>query len=437
MHSNAGQTLDPDGPDPRARSLAWYIGHLRRRWQGVSEDEVRGAYRTDDPVAPKQRLAFKVHMAARVPPFALEQILATSDHEAVARLRDTQGRRWRVRAIMHPAEPDRLRWAFITQEPPPGVVIRPAELSDGPALAALERRVPIIDGEVRRTYDRGEDYFVAAAVPNEHLVLVAEVDGVLSGMTSQVLHPARADGRLLRLAYLRHFRVDPGVQGRGVFSALNGMQGESAIPHCDAPWSLTGASNEAVDSRGMRLLMRSPVVQLCIDARAAARPLPLPRPPARDDATALAEFLARSVGPLELSRTWSSDDVVGRVEGVGVRYGWDRIALTEQAVLGVEKTPVTVETAGPGGTSIRREVMAFDIGAVPGQESQLLDLVRAWCSRLVDEGIDDLLMVVSNPALRRALEPLATRSTSFNLNHQFPVAADADVRGYFIDGMLF
>jgi hypothetical protein len=125
------------------------------------------------------------------------------------------------------------------------------------------------------------------------------------------------------------------------------------------------------------------------------------------------------------------------VEGVGVRYGWDRVALTEQGVLGVEKTPVTVETAGPGGTSIRREAMAFDVGAVPGQESQLLDLLRAWCARLVDEGIDDLLMVVSNPALRRALEPLATRSTSFNLNHQFSVAADADIRGYFIDGMLF
>jgi len=437
MHETAGHVLEPDGPDPRARSLAWYIGHLQRRWHGVSEDEVRRAYRTDDPVPPGQRLRFTSALAARVPPLELEQFLTVSDHEAIARLHDAQGRRWRVRAIMHPPEPDRLRWAFITQEPPPGVVIRPATPSDGPSLAALERRVPIVDGAVRRTYDRGHDYLAAAAVPDEHHVIVAEVDGVPSGMSSTVFHPARADRRLLRLAYARHLRVDPRVQGRGIFSALNGAGAENTVRHCDAPWSLTGTSNEVVDSKGMRNIMRSPVVQLCIDARTAATSLPLPRPPAHSDAEALAAFLEHTEGGLELSRPRSSDDVVARVEGVGARYGWDRIAFTEQALLGVAKTPVSVETAGPGGTSIRREVIAFDVAALPGQESQLVDLAHAWCSQLVEEGIDDLLITVSSPALRRVLEPLASRSTSFNLNHQFSVAADADARGYFIDGMLF
>jgi hypothetical protein len=81
--------------------------------------------------------------------------------------------------------------------------------------------------------------------------------------------------------------------------------------------------------------------------------------------------------------------------------------------------------------------VAFDVAALPGDESQIIDLVHAWCSRLADEGIDDLLITVSSPALRRVLEPLASRSTALNLNHQFSVAADADARRYFIDGMLF
>lgn len=437
MYEATGQVLELTGHDPRARALAWYLDHFRRRWHDASEDDVRMAYRSDDPIPPAQRLRVDRGLAEKVPPLDLDQVLAVSDHEAIARLHDAQGRRWRVRAIMHPPEPDRLRWAFLTQEPPPGVVIRPCAPSEGPALAALERRVPIVDGEVRRVYDRGGDYFAAAAVPDEHQVLGAEMDGALVGMYGQVRHPARAAGRLLRVAYLRHLRVDPRARGRGILSALVGASGESAVPRCDAPWSLTGASNDAVDRRGMQDSARSPAVQLRVDVRAAAKCVALPCPPSPADAEAIAAFLHRSMGALELSRPWAPEDVSARIETVGHRYGWDRLAFTGVALLGVERTPVTVETQSPAGISIRRQVLAFDVASLPGRESQLEGLVRAWCSRLAEEGVDDLLIMVSSPAVRRLLEPIASHTTSFNLNHDFAVASDAEARGYSIDGMLF
>jgi len=437
MHQTTDQVLELSGPDPRARALRWYLGHLRTGWQNAGEDDVRRAYRSDDPVPPAQRLRFAGDLAARVPALDLDGVAAIADHQAIARLHDAQGRGWRVRAIMHPPEPERLRWAFLTQEPPPGVVIRSATSADGPALAALERRVPVVDGAFRRTYDRGLDYFTAAAVADEHHEFVAETDGVLSGMASQVHHPTRAAGRLLRVAYARHVRVDPKVQGRGVFSALNGVAAESAIPYCDAPWSLTGMSNDAIDRRGMRNVARSPAVQLRVDVRSLSSPMPLPNPPSSADAEAIADFLAQGTRDLELSRPWSANEVCARVEGVGCRYGWDRLAFTGGALLGVERTPVTVKTEGPDGISVRREVLAFDVASVPGCESQIEDLVRAWCARLAEEGIDDLLITVGSPLLRQLLEPLASHSITFNLNHQFSVASDADERGYFIDGMLF
>jgi len=437
VYEATGESLDVDGPDPRARALRWYLGHMRRGWRDASEDDVRAAHRSDDAIPPAQRLRFVSDYARRLPPLEIDEIVAVSLHEGMARLHDEKGRRYRLRVLMHPPEPDRLRHAVLTQEPPSGTAIRLATPADGPALAELQRRVPVVDGAVRRTYDRGADYLVAATVADEQVVLVAEVDGVVCGMASQVYHSARAAGRLLRLAYIRHVRVDPAVQGRGVFSALNGAAAEYAIPHCDAPWSLTAIGNATVDNLGMRNIARSPVAQLRIDVRATARSTPLPPAPGPGEAKEIAAFLEKATGGLELSRPWGAAEVEARVGRVGPRYGWDRLAFAQGALVGIEGTPITVVTEGPEGRSVRREVLAFDLAALPGRERELGELVRAFCARLADESVDDLLVTVACPSLLSPLAELAAKTMRFYLNHQFAVAPDADGRGYFIDGMLF
>jgi len=436
MFETSGEPLDLDGPDPRARALHWYLGHLRTGFRDVTEDEVRARHRSDDAIPAEQRIRFFTADAERLTDLAFDEAFAIAPHESVARLRDAKGRAWRLRALLHPPEPERLRWAFLAQEPAPGVVIRFATPADGPALAELERRVPVVDGAVRRSYDRGADYFVATAVADEHYTLVAEVDDQIRGMVSQVVHPARADGRQLRLSYVRHLRVDPASRGRGVSSALNVAVAENGIPHCDAPWSLTAVSNEAVDRHGFRTVARSPTAQLRIDTRAIAHAGALATAEARD-AERITELLSQAAADLELSRPWRIREIEARVGGVGARYGWDRVGLGDGAALGVERTPVVVRTETADGISERREALAFDLAAVAGQETELVRLVRAWCARLADEGIDDLLVTVASPRLLAPLAELAVSETRFNLNHQFRVAADADARGYFIDGMLF
>jgi hypothetical protein len=231
--------------------------------------------------------------------------------------------------------------------------------------------------------------------------------------------------------------VDPTQQGGGVFSSLNGAIAEAAVPLCDAPWSLVAVSNESMNQRLVQHLDHSPAVQLRIDAREHADPsarLPLAT---RGDADGISELSNRANGGLELSRTRTADDVVARAESVGPRYGWSRISFSDGALLGVDGLPVKVETRTPEQTEVRREAYACDLAVIEGHEHELLDLVRAWCTRLLDEGIDDLVITAASPLLRRHLEPLASYRTYFNLNHQFAVASDADARGYFIDGMYF
>lgn len=70
-------------------------------------------------------------------------------------------------------------------------------------------------------------------------------------------------------------------------------------------------------------------------------------------------------------------------------------------------------------------------------EPLLPRLLRAWCARLADEGIDDLLLTLAHQPLIDALAPFASRSIASHLNHHFAVAPDVAARGFFIDGMLF
>jgi hypothetical protein len=436
MHESTEAALELTGPDPRARALLWYLDHLRSGWQKVSEDEIRRIYRSDDPIEPSQRLAFLRALEKNLAGIEVVGAVSRGPLVAVLRLRDDRGRPWRVCGIFHRPEPERLRWAVLTQEAGPGVRIRRATPADGKALAELERRVPVVDGEMRRSYDRGDDYLLATDTPYQEFVHVAEVDGELRGMSCGVRHPARAAGRSLALQYNRHLRIDPAVRKRGVFSALSGVGAEAAIPHCDAPWSLTTIANAAVNRLGFEHVAHASAFQLRIDTRAHAVPAAL-RTARPEDAAALATLFERSTGALELSRGWTAADASERMTGAGHRYGWERIAFSEAAALGVERGGVRVVTESPAGREERREVLACDVAALPGREAELVPLVRAWCARLADEGIDDLLVTLAHRPLLDALAPLASRSIAFNLNHQFRVAPDAAARGYFIDGMLF
>src|SRR5512134_3704016 len=119
MYEITGEPLDLGGSDPRARALRWYLDQLRTGFRFASEDDVRARHRSDDAVPPAERIRLDRAYTEKLTDLSLDAAFATSQYEGVARLRDQRGRLWRLCVILHPPEPERLRWAFLTQEPAP------------------------------------------------------------------------------------------------------------------------------------------------------------------------------------------------------------------------------------------------------------------------------------------------------------------------------
>ena len=97
------------------------------------------------------------------------------------------------------------------------VLVRLATEVDGPALADIERRSPMVLGETNITIDRGEDYFAAARLMEDVGVAVAEVEGVPGAVHCAAAHnvciggkPYRGDPRAIALTNLKDIVITIG-----------------------------------------------------------------------------------------------------------------------------------------------------------------------------------------------------------------------------------
>lgn len=133
---------------------------------------------------------------------------------------DAAGVVWSVLAVTEREPPHRIATCVAARTPPTGITVRPATRADGPAIAELIRRSPVVDGGVRRWYDYGLDYLEATASAGAFSI-VAEQAGHLIAVHGLVAFDANlGEGRAARLGLLRHTRIDPEMQGSGLFGAL-------------------------------------------------------------------------------------------------------------------------------------------------------------------------------------------------------------------------
>ncbi|HSS11577.1 MAG TPA: hypothetical protein VLL25_16950, partial [Acidimicrobiales bacterium] len=58
------------------------------------------------------------------------------------------------------------------------IIVRFATETDAPALADIERRSPMVLGDIAVTIDRGDDYFAATRLMEDVGIVVAEIDGL-------------------------------------------------------------------------------------------------------------------------------------------------------------------------------------------------------------------------------------------------------------------
>jgi hypothetical protein len=359
-------------------------------------------------------------------------------------MRAADGGRFALRVGVEWEPPHRIVYASRFHYPE-GVVTRAATDDDEEAIAELERRTPVVDGDVRRRYDRRGGWFDQVHLMDETIVVVAEIDGEIVGVNVDAVHEVLIDVPR-RLLYRLRTRVDPAYQGRHVFPALNGAAIDHRLPFARNGWGFDSEEMfMALGNQRVRTLARpgsvvewtTPIERLIIECSQAQRSAPV-REVTDAEIDQLTAMLRDSRGNEVGCPYQTRADVRQRFDRAPSVYGWANLLSNGDALIGIwkEGLGITVEHAG------NREYMscavALDYGCLPGHGAQLADLVASTCARLRDEGITHLVMYTSPGAqLRDALTPLAIRIEEFGRRTRVAEPHDTARRGVYVDPIYF
>jgi len=405
-------------------ALAAYLAWARRRGEGVTDAEIRAVLGPDTmPSLVRGVLHIRRDLAGcRLVTDPVEEVPGRVVAAAVAE----DGTRMRASAVIRD---DGNTHVMIVKALPEGLVLREAVAADGPRLAEICRSTPIVTGPLRATIDYGQDYLRATEVADPRIVLLVEADDRIVALHGCVVHDGVVGDRPQKLAYLRHTRIDPALQGAGIFSALNGALFERGFAAGATAYSLVAVGNERMQEKLPEELRRWPWrhKRFYLDTRSLAA-----------DATALVEIDPEDAAPL-INRLYDGKAVSPPTTPAALRrrlqatpdiYGPDLLLGNADALVGVSRRPIHITTEGPDGTRLRREAVAYDIGASDADAFE--GVIRSWCRRLAAAGADDLVVDVTTASpLHDRLAGLARTSREYAL--QFGISPPPDVIGFRVD----
>ena len=270
---------------------------------------------------------------------------------------------------------------------PPGVSVRDAEPGDGAALAELCRQVPIETPGRRMWFDYGEDYLAATALCAGREVLLAEEDGEIVGLHGGAYHAVVLDGRSFDACYIRHTRIDARAQGSGVFSSLNGRLFERIRLNCDFNYSIVAMGNDRMlDNIPAMQRSAPPHSRFSVVCRDVARSqAPGEHIPSIEEAVTLLNDAHRSETMFLPHTAASLEDRLTTVPD----YTPAHLLAAGSAVVGVRDHPVHVTVEDDHGRRGAVQETAVDAGCGSDGGDDLEALVRSWCTRLADEGVEE------------------------------------------------
>jgi GNAT superfamily N-acetyltransferase len=324
----------------------------------------------------------------------------------------------------------------------PEIKVREATLADGPVLAEIERRSPIVVGGSALVIDRGDDYFAAARLMEDVVVLLAEVDGVPAGVLCQAYHRARLGGVERRMVYIHHNRVLPEYQRMGVGRALAPVcKRYEQLGYDSTYWYISkgNTTSQAFASAAPNRWTFGPEL-LEFDCQALAGPI-IGRSATAADARRVAPMLNAFHGGEEMFLPYTAESLAARLSRDSRQYGWDNLRLTERAVVGVwpEGEWVQVRVTGPSGVETSRSGAVLDYGCLPGGEAELFGLIGAWCSWLLERGMMSLSMFTSpgSPLAAELRGPASDVSPFDFWTPGIPQPEGAESGGLYVDHVYF
>lgn len=333
------------------------------------------------------------------------------------------------------AAPYRIRQDIATLAPPPDITLRAARPSDAAALRALELRCSIVMGNVRVTYDRGEDYFAGGRLVGQSNPLVAEKDGALVAVHCVLNHELRVGGRTFQATCTT--AVSSLESRGGLFSALQGAEIERNAHKNEILYSYVAVGNEA----GLRLVpvrswsARPERLMIDCHTQAGARQ---GRPARAEDAQRIVALINGAHEREEPFLPYTVERLATRLGREPETYGWAHLLLGERAVVGVWPAGMRVLRQTPDGREESVRALVLDTGFAPDAEGELVALLRAWCGTLIGRGFTHLSLFTSpgSPGYE-ALLPLAMRVEPYHFNIGLPEPPDVATRGLYVDHLYF
>jgi hypothetical protein len=408
-------------PDP-----ARWVPERIRQWGSGSEDERRNNWR-----------AFSENIGA----FEVASVDEASEFAVTVTLKAAKDRQWRVTCRLEERPPHRIdtvNWQRVLDH---NVVARAATEADGAALADIERRCPIVLGDKSVTIDRGEDYFAFSRLMDDPAVGIALVDGAPAAAICWALHRVRVAGVEHPIVTGVHLRVLPEHQRKGLWGAANNILEKYAGKY-DASRAIVSIDNAAM-LHGFRnspakwnvLAMRAQLACASIAGPRAGRPA------TANDAPRIVEILNACHDSEEMYLPYTVESLTARVQRAPKQYSWERVWLTDHAMVGVwpagDTIRYVIESRGRR-TESRRGLVA-DYGFLPGAEAELESLLRAWCGWLAERGADTLSIFTSEKSPGYAmLCGLAREVESFRtFMPGLPEPPGASERGLYTDAIYF
>jgi len=433
-------------PDtPAGRHAAWYLGRLHSLGEGVGlADQARfaptlpafHAATTDEAVRDDWRV-----FAARVgAPLEALAFAPTSDFalEATVTAKD---KRWKLSLAVEEQAPFRITQLAFERVHDFELGVREAVEADALTLSDLERRCPIVLGDTRFWFDRGDRYFDFARLMEDCTVGLASVDGEPAAMTCGARHTVRIGGALKSIITVSHLRVLPEHQRKGLWGAANRV--------LDKYWPQVDGSNAyiAVDNAGMQHGFRhtpdkwpTPLHRVRLSCARLAGPA-FGRAATLDDAAMIVERLNAFHGDEEMFVPYTEERLAARLSRAPDLYSWDRVWLADGAVVGVWPAgrAVRVVTERIGVQTHSDPGLVLDYAFAPGAEAAFEGLLRAWCGWLAARGMDRLTVLTSpNGPAADLLASLADDVEPYNMwTPGLPVPAGAETRGLYVDPIYF
>jgi hypothetical protein len=162
------------------------------------------------------------------------------------------------------------------------------------------------------------------------------------------------------------------------------------------------------------------------------------RPAKPEDAKRIVEILNTCHDDEATYLPYTIESLTARLRRARDLYSWDKVWMTDNAVVGVWPAGLKVTRTEDGVTTENIRASVLDHGFLPGAEADFESLLRGWCGWLVERGTTELAIYTSQGSKNYPIvSKLASQMDVYDLRMDAPEPEDVNERGVYVDAVYF